>query len=306
MPSRVRRSSAAPRRRGRSAASGAGSGCRSSAAALRNPSQPNLPSATTTRARSRISPARAPGKGGSCRAPPASACWRAARSGRRRRCRRREAQAVVAADRGRLVGEPGAVERRVEPVAGAVAGEHPAGAVGAVGGGGEADDQDPRLRVAEAADRARPVVLAAEALRRVGGLGLAPGDQARAFEAVVDLGGERRQPAARPDSRSYGSTADSWHRTESRGAARRSPCLLIAAILAGCGGGGSSTTAVGDGDDRADSRAVRRRGDPRHGPRPPGSGGRSLRRGRPGSCRRASPAWPPTSAPRNRNTSTRC
>src|SRR5262249_18764170 len=103
-----------------------------------------------------------------------------------------EAQAVVGPLPGRLVGEPGAVERRVEPLAGAVAGEHAPGAVGAVGGG--ADAQDPRRRIAEAADRARPVVLAAVALRWVGRLGLAPGDEARAAAAVVDLGGERREP----------------------------------------------------------------------------------------------------------------
>ena len=92
------------------------------------------------------------------------------------------------------------MERRVEPVAGAVAGEHPPGAVGAVGGGGEADDQDPRGRIAEAADRPRPVVLAAEAARRIGRLGLAPGDQPRAAAAGVDLGGERRQLPCGPSS----------------------------------------------------------------------------------------------------------
>ena len=113
-------------------------------------------------------------------------------------------QAVVAAHRGRLVGEAGPVKRRVEPVAGAVAGEHAAGAVGAVGGGGEADDQDPRRGVAEAADRPRPVVLAAETARRVGRLRLAPGDQPRAAPAGVDLGGERLELHARGPTHKVG------------------------------------------------------------------------------------------------------
>ena len=130
-------------------------------------------------------------------------------------------QAVVALGRGRLVGRrraaddsgdvgvgqaqrrrrgarsragwrsPARCSARVEPVAGAVAGEHAAGAVGAVGGGGEADDRQPRRRVAEAGHRAPPVVLAAEAARRVGRACLAPLDQPRAAPAGVDLRGQR-------------------------------------------------------------------------------------------------------------------
>ena len=48
--------------------------------------------------------------------------------------------------RGRLVGEPAPVERGEQPVAGAVAGEHPPGSVAAVGGRGQADDDDRRRR----------------------------------------------------------------------------------------------------------------------------------------------------------------
>ena len=93
----------------------------------------------------------------------------------------------------RLVGVAGAVQGGVEPVARAVAGEHAAGAVGAVGGRREADDRQPRRRIAEAVQRPRPVVLALEAARRVGGARLAPLDQARAAPAGVDLGCERQQ-----------------------------------------------------------------------------------------------------------------
>ena len=51
-----------------------------------------------------------------------------------------EFEAVVHVGAGWLVGEAGVVEGLVEKIAGAVTGEDAAGAVGAVGGGGEADD----------------------------------------------------------------------------------------------------------------------------------------------------------------------
>ena len=53
---------------------------------------------------------------------------------------------------------------REQEVAGAVAGEDAAGAVAAVGRGGEADDEQPRARIAEARHRPAPVLLVAEAL----------------------------------------------------------------------------------------------------------------------------------------------
>ena len=56
----------------------------------------------------------------------------------------------------RLAGVPGAVQRGIQPVAGAVAGEHPAGAVGAVGGGGEPDDEHLRARGRRSRVRACP------------------------------------------------------------------------------------------------------------------------------------------------------
>ena len=102
-----------------------------------------------------------------------------------------QAQAVAAVLGLGLIGVAGPVQGGEEPIAGAVAGEDPAGAVGAVRGRGEADDYQPRRRVAEAVDRPRPVVLAAVAHGRVGRGCLAPPDQPRAAAADVDLGRQR-------------------------------------------------------------------------------------------------------------------
>ena len=58
-------------------------------------------------------------------------------------------QPVIAMLAGGLVGKAGFEQGAEEEIAGAVAGEHPAGAVGAVGGGGQADEQQPRIGRAE-------------------------------------------------------------------------------------------------------------------------------------------------------------
>src|SRR5690348_16179839 len=58
----------------------------------------------------------------------------------------------------RLARMPGAVEGGVEEVAAAVAGKDAAGAGGAVGGGGETDDPQPRARVAEPGNRLAPII----------------------------------------------------------------------------------------------------------------------------------------------------
>ncbi len=88
---------------------------------------------------------------------------------------------------------PGPVQRGVEPVAAAVAGEHPSRAVRAVRGRGEPHDEDPRVRVAEAGYRTAPVGLVGERgaldLRDL----LAPGDQPGTAPALADLPGETRQ-----------------------------------------------------------------------------------------------------------------
>jgi len=70
-------------------------------------------------------------------------------------------KAVVARDGDRFGGESELVQDGVHEVAGAVAGEVAAGAVGAVRTGGEADDEHAGIGVAEAGDRTRPVGLVA-------------------------------------------------------------------------------------------------------------------------------------------------
>jgi len=111
-------------------------------------------------------------------------------------------QPVAAMIGRRLVGEAGAMHRPVQPVARAVTGEHPPGAVGAVRGGGQSEHEHARLRVAEAGHAATPVVVVA-----VGGALdhadlLPPSHQAGADAARGDLaghaakGGCRHRPVA--------------------------------------------------------------------------------------------------------------
>jgi hypothetical protein len=68
-----------------------------------------------------------------------------------------ETEAVVAGDGVGLGGEAELVEDGIHEVAGAIAGEGAAGAVGTVGAGSEAEDEDAGLWVAEAGDGASPV-----------------------------------------------------------------------------------------------------------------------------------------------------
>ena len=85
------------------------------------------------------------------------------------------------------------MHRAEQQVAAAVAGEHPAGAVRAVGGRRQPEHDDPGRRVAEARHRPAPVDVVAER----GALGasdlLAPLDEARAGAAADDLIGDRGQ-----------------------------------------------------------------------------------------------------------------
>ena len=97
-------------------------------------------------------------------------------------------------DRRRLVGEARAVHRGEQPVARAVAGEHAPGAVAAVRRGRQAEDEHARRRVAEARDRAAPVLLVGE----------------RGALLARDLLAPRHQPRAAPAAR----------RPRPRGAAR--------------------------------------------------------------------------------------
>ena len=89
--------------------------------------------------------------------------------------------------RRRLVGEARAVHGGEQPVARAVAGEHAAGAVAAVGRGRQAEDEDARGGIAEAGDRAAPVLLAGERRALLARHLLAPRDQPRAAPAGDDL-----------------------------------------------------------------------------------------------------------------------
>ena len=75
----------------------------------------------------------------------------------------------------RLVREPDGVERRKEKVARSVAREDAARAVSPVRGRREADDQDPRGRIAEGGDRFGPVTLTRESPGRTAGRLFAPG-----------------------------------------------------------------------------------------------------------------------------------
>src|SRR5271168_218586 len=62
----------------------------------------------------------------------------------------------------RLVREPGFVEPRIEEVAGAISRENSSGTIAAVRCGRETQDQQLRLRIAEAGNGAPPVVFVAE------------------------------------------------------------------------------------------------------------------------------------------------
>ena len=102
---------------------------------------------TRPRARRAAAPARAAGTGGTRRARRAAACCRAARTSPPPSPTRPSSVSPSSTrHRRRLVGQPGAVHRPEQPVARAVAGEHPAGAVGAVCGRRQAEHQDARRR----------------------------------------------------------------------------------------------------------------------------------------------------------------
>ena len=92
---------------------------------------------------------------------------------------------------------PGPPQRGEDPVAAAVAGEHPAGPVAAVRGRRQPDDGDPGVGRAEAGHRAPPVVLVAER----GPLDprdlLPPRHQPRAGAAAGDPGVQDGEVAAR-------------------------------------------------------------------------------------------------------------
>src|SRR5437867_5422425 len=88
----------------------------------------------------------------------------------------------------RLARERGVVERVEQPVAAAVAGEHPPGAVAAVGGRRQADEEESRAWVAESRERLRPVVLPDVAAGRRRRHRLAVRDESGTESAADDAG----------------------------------------------------------------------------------------------------------------------
>src|SRR6185437_3985935 len=114
--------------------------------------------------------------------------WGAAR--RIREIGAAQAQAVAAFAALGLGGEAGAVERGEKKVAAAVAGEHSSGAVGAVGGGGKADQDHRGLRIAETGHRAGPIDLPREGGALALGNLVAVFAQAAAALACGDFGVE--------------------------------------------------------------------------------------------------------------------
>ena len=79
-----------------------------------------------------------------------------------------EAKPVIAPRRFRLVRETVAMQRAVQPIAAAVPGKHPPGAIRPMGRGRKADDEKARVELAERRDRSSPIFFIGEAfdLRR--------------------------------------------------------------------------------------------------------------------------------------------
>ena len=98
-----------------------------------------------------------------------------------------ELHAIVAGDGGWLGGVAGGVKQWVEEGAGAVTGERAAGAVGAVGTGGQAQEEDAGSLVAEAGDGAGPILVVAVGAAFFAGDGIAVCAEARAALAGDDL-----------------------------------------------------------------------------------------------------------------------
>ena len=97
-----------------------------------------------------------------------------------------ELEAVVTMDGDGFAGEAELVQDGVHEVAGAVAGEGAAGAIGSVGSGGETENEDAGVGVAEAGDRFGPVLLIAVGLSA----GLADGLAVVAEPGAAIAGGD--------------------------------------------------------------------------------------------------------------------
>jgi len=96
-------------------------------------------------------------------------------------------EAVVAADGSGLIGEARFVESCIEKIAGAISGEDSAGAIAAVGGGGESENEELRVRIAETGDGLAPVGPIEEGAAFFLRNFFAVNDEARAFAAGHDF-----------------------------------------------------------------------------------------------------------------------
>lgn len=115
-----------------------------------------------------------------------------------------EDQTIVSMDRLRLVGETCAEERSIEPVPTAIAGEHPARSIRAVGGGCEPDDQPLSLWVTEVRHGFAPILLVEESPALLTGDAFAPFHETWAMSASDDFLVEGH--SAGTSTRSFGST----------------------------------------------------------------------------------------------------
>ena len=119
-----------------------------------------------------------------------------------------DGEAVAAVRGAGLRGESGAVEERVEEIAGTVAGEGAAGAVGSVSAGGEADEEDAGGGIAEGGNGLAPVLGVAVHAALVLGDSDRMGAQARAEFARDDAGVEGVERGGRIGERNHGAIVE--------------------------------------------------------------------------------------------------
>src|SRR5688572_2066982 len=89
--------------------------------------------------------------------------------------------------RGWLIGKTEGVQRAIEPVAAAISGEHPSGAITAIGGRGKADNQKPRLWITETGERFCPICASAVTARWILRASFTPANQAGTPPALHHL-----------------------------------------------------------------------------------------------------------------------
>src|SRR3954469_5786185 len=107
----------------------------------------------------------------------------------------REPQSVVDVRAGRLIRESRPMKGRVQEIAAPVAGEHPSGAVPAMGRRGEAHQHQSRPRISEPGNGPRPVRPVAKALHLLLATQLPPRDEARTGAALDHVALQVPEPA---------------------------------------------------------------------------------------------------------------